>query len=211
MVLGVYKVHHSEEHAPPPGMSGIHHDKDNKVLHVHYGSDDLPEHMINLQENHEKYPHNRNRNYSVPQEKDPKAKNRKKAMKDSGLETEEGKVRDEKPPNFVRHDGKSVTVRYVPEEESSKYFLERTQYCMNQIEYQKESQPCWPRPPIKHAEQKGGPKSNFMLTPRRVGRGLLIIMDLQRQLLDLQHQLLGLQRPLQPCVLERSLNFTVAP
>ena len=120
MVLGVY---HSKTHAPTPGTSGIHHDETNKIIHVHYGSDDLHEHMVHLLENHEKYPQNRNKQYTVPKHPDPKHLNREHAMKISNLEPEPGKVRDEKPPNFVKHNRKSVTVKHVPEAESRKYFL----------------------------------------------------------------------------------------
>ena len=122
IVLG--DLHHSDTHAPPPGKSGTYHDKNSKVIHTYYGSDDLHDHMVHLQENHLKYPKYRNTKYSVPKHPDPDHKNRKHAMKISNLKPEPGKVRDEKPPNFVTHNRKSVTVKHVPEAESRKYFLE---------------------------------------------------------------------------------------
>ena len=122
MVLG--DLHHSDTEPPSPGVSGIYHDKNSKIIHVHYGSDDLHDHMVHLLENHQKYPQHRNKMYPVPKHPDPEQKNRKHAMKISNLEPEQGKVRDEKPPNFVTHDRKHVTVKHVPEAESRKYFLE---------------------------------------------------------------------------------------
>jgi hypothetical protein len=129
MVLGA-DFHNSDTDVPPAGMSGIYHDKDKKVLHTYYGSNDLEEHMVHLLENQKQYPENI-RQYSVP--KTPSDTNRKKAMEISNLDPLPGTARDEKPPNFVTHDGKSVSVKRVPAEESSKHFLGRTQYRMNRF------------------------------------------------------------------------------
>jgi hypothetical protein len=118
-VLGVF--HNSDDEPPPKGMSGIYHDIDNKVVHTYYGTDDLKEHMVHLLENQEKFPQNV-RQYKVP--KTPSTKNREHAMELSNMDPEPGTARDEKPPNFVDHDGKSVTVKRVPAAESRKHFLE---------------------------------------------------------------------------------------
>ena len=122
MVLGKgAKLHSSTTEPPAKGKSGVYHDKDNKIVHVYYGDDHLEHHMVHLMENHQQHPHN-DRLYNVA----PKGstKNRKQAMEESGKDTVPGFSRDEKPPNFVVHDGKSVTVRHLPKKESSKHFLE---------------------------------------------------------------------------------------
>ena len=119
MVLGA--LHNSDTEKPPAGASGIHHDRENKVIHAYYGTNDMHDHMVHLLENHQQYPENK-RQYSVP--KNPSTYNREHAMQLSGLEVAAGHVRDEKPPNLVKHDGKTVTVKHVPEAESRKYFPE---------------------------------------------------------------------------------------
>ena len=118
MVLG--DLHDSDTEAPPAGISGIYHDKTRKVIHVYYGHD-LEEHMVHLLENHQKFPKDKNKQYPVP--KKPSNKNRKKAMELSNLDPLPGTARDEKPPNFVSHNGKSLTVKRVSKEESGKHFL----------------------------------------------------------------------------------------
>ena len=120
IVLGV-SHHHSDTKAPPAGVSGTHHDKEHKIIHVHYGSNDLQEHMLHLLENVKKYPHNKEP-FKVHQKSN--EDNRKKAMKKADMKNRPGTARDEKPPNFVHHDGKSVTVKRVPKAESGKHFLE---------------------------------------------------------------------------------------
>lgn len=119
-VLGA-NFHNTDTGPPPAGMSGIYHDKDNKVLHTYYGTNDLEEHMVHLLENQKQFPDNA-RQYSVP--KEPSTWNREKAMALSDLEPLPDTARDEKPPNFVKHDGNSVSVKRVPAEESSKHFLD---------------------------------------------------------------------------------------
>lgn len=55
MVLGIYS---SDTEKPPVGMSGIYHNKVEKILHTYYSSNDIEEHMVHLLENHKKYPDN---------------------------------------------------------------------------------------------------------------------------------------------------------
>ena len=123
MVMGAKKskLHNSKTEAPAAGKSGTYLDESNKILHVYYGDDHLEQHMAHLMENHRLYPHN-DQLFDVHPEHS--TKNRKKAMKDSKKKTVLDHARDEKPPNFVVHDGKSVTVRHLPKKESSKHFLE---------------------------------------------------------------------------------------
>ena len=116
MVLGLY---HSKKQAPSAGKSGTWHDKKNKIIHVYYGNDHLEHHMVHLLKNNQKHPQN-DRLYRVS----PKGHtvNRRKAMAGSRLRPIRGFARDEKPPNMVLHNGRSVSVRHVPGRESSKHF-----------------------------------------------------------------------------------------
>ena len=82
-------------------------------------------------ENQEKYPQNK-KPFTVG--KAGSTENRKKAMEKSALPTKKGFHRDEKPPNFVNHDGKSVTVKHLPAKESSKH-LSSTEDGFTQIKY----------------------------------------------------------------------------
>jgi len=98
---------------PRPGYSGVHYDKEKNEVVAHYGEKDMQQHMENLQHNKRKYPTN-DRAFEVVQPGN--KENRKNALK--GTEAPfRGFVRDEKPPNSAKHDGK-VTVRHLPEEES---------------------------------------------------------------------------------------------
>ena len=122
MVMGKgVKLHNSKTEAPAAGKSGTYLDKPNKVLHVYYGDDHLEHHMAHLIENHQQHPHN-DRLYDVHDKNS--INNRKKAMKGSKKKTLPDQARDEKPPNIVVHDGKSVTVKHLPKKESGKHFLE---------------------------------------------------------------------------------------
>ena len=118
MVLGLYK---SETEAPPAGISGVYHEKDKKILHVHYGNDVLESHMHHVIEHHEIFPNN-DRLYHVVQKNS--IANRIKNMAKTTLARIRGTARDEKPPNMVVHDGNSVTMKRVPAKESSKHFPE---------------------------------------------------------------------------------------
>ena len=103
---------------PSPGNSGIWYDKDEKIVHTYYGSNDVPGHMEHLKANVATYPHNA-LPFSVGQAGS--TKNRKKATAKSGLPIRPGFHRDEKPPNFVDHDGNSVTVEHLPAAESREH------------------------------------------------------------------------------------------
>ena len=103
---------------PPPGDSGVHYDKPTNVVHTYYGNKDLPQHMEHLMYNQRKHPENKQPFKVGP----PGSKaNRESAL--SGVKPVPGRVRDEKPPNSMVHDGKKVTVRYLPKDESSKHLL----------------------------------------------------------------------------------------
>ena len=101
---------------PAPGHTGIAYDEKSKVVHAYYGSNDLPGHMKHLTDNQNQYPHNKQPFDVLPAGS---KENRKKAL--DGIKTQPDHARDEKPPNFVKHDGKSVTVQSLPKKESSKH------------------------------------------------------------------------------------------
>lgn len=108
---------------PLPGRTGMHTDPHTDVVTMHYGDDNLHEHMGHLQRNQAAFPHNRNPNpLSVKSER-----NRPHALHNipaagkhpvTGLEM----VRDEKLPQMLHnpHHSTSTTVEYLPAAESCK-------------------------------------------------------------------------------------------
>lgn len=110
---------------PDAGVSGVHHDKETNIVHAYYGEKDLPKHREHLILNHVAHPQN-NRPFNLGQP----GSNKNRQAVINRVPPRRGSRRDEKPPNFVAHDGKeSVTLRYVPKDESGKrVFFYRIQF-----------------------------------------------------------------------------------
>lgn len=106
---------------PLPGRTGTHTDPSTGVVTLHYGDDNLHEHMGHLQRNQATHPHNRNPNPLS----DHSERNRDHALHNiptAGNHPVTGlaRVRDEKLPNMLHnpHHATSTTVEYLPDAES---------------------------------------------------------------------------------------------
>ena len=103
---------------PAPGVSGVYYHKEDKIVHVHYGSDYVPGHTKHLMDHHEQCPDNV-QPFNVGQKRD--TEKRKASL--GKIPLQPGMAQDEKPPNSINHDGKCVTVQPLPQNESSKHVL----------------------------------------------------------------------------------------